>query len=105
MTKPLQKKLTLFIAKILELSNHLRKLCGLDPMFIAAQTTPIIPTSGNIFNKDPIFLDAIKSFHNDMCSTTDSKLLELEPKVSKLQPFLPTRKIEVESLGVSSHRL
>ena len=73
-------------------------------MFIASASTPIVPSGGNIFNRDPAALEAIRSFQNDMCTLTDSRLLEQVPKVSKVYPFLPTRQIEVEAMGVS-HRL
>lgn len=59
-----------------------------DPMFIAAPTTPMIPTNGNIFNRDPVDLEAIQSFQNNMCLMTDSRLLELLPKASKVYFFV-----------------
>ena len=104
MTKNLQSELTKFASKGASLSNHLRKQCRLDPMFMASSSTPVVPTSGSIFNRDPAALEAIRSFQHDMCSLTDSRLLEQVPKVSKVYPFLPTRQIEVEAMGVA-HRL
>lgn len=89
MTKALQKELTESAAKGLELSNFLRKLCSLDPMFIVVPTTLVIPTPRNFFNQDPIALEGIKSFQNDMWSMTNFRLLKLAPKVSKVYPFLP----------------
>lgn len=76
LTKRLQKELTIFVAKGSKLSNH--KLCDLDSMFITTLTTLVIPTIKNIFNHDLVDLEAIKM----MCSMTDSRLLELVPKVS-----------------------
>lgn len=72
MTIGLQKELKAFVAKGSELPNHLRKLYGLGPMFIVAPTTHVIPTSGNIFNRDPTTLEAIKDFQYDICSMIDS---------------------------------
>ena len=52
LTKALQSDLTKFTAAGAELCNHFRKLCGLDPMFLSSPSTPAIPPSGNIFNRD-----------------------------------------------------
>lgn len=92
LTKALQSELTKFAAQGSDISNHLWKLCGLDPSFISTPATPIVPSSGNIFNRDPAALEAIRNFQNDMCTlTADSRLLEMVPKVSKVYPFLPPR--------------
>ena len=97
-------ELTSFASGGAELSNYLKKLCGLTPSFVSTPSTPVIPPSGSIFSRNPAALEAVKDFQINMCSLTESTLLELVPKVSKIYPFLPHRQVEVESVGVN-HQL
>ena len=97
-------KLAAFASSGAELSNFLKKLCGLSPAFASAPSTPVIPSSGSIFNRNPAALEAVKDFQINMCSLNDSSLLEMVPKVSKVYPFLPIRQIEGESAGIN-HQL
>lgn len=84
-----------------ELSNFLKKLCGLSLAFASAPSTPVIPSSGSIFNRNPASLEAVKGFQINMCSLNDSSLLEMVSKVSKVYPFLPIRQIEGGSAGIN----
>ena len=103
-TKSHLTELTFFASLGGELSNYMKKLCGLTPAFVSTPAVPIIPPSGSIFNRNPAALEAVKDFQMNMCSLNESTLLEMVPKVSKVYPFLPLRQIEVESAGVN-HQL
>ena len=86
LTKSLQNELTKFETQGSKLSNHLQKLCGLEPTFIAAPTIPILPQGWNIFNTDLAALEAICSFQNDMCTMIDSRILEIVPSIAEQEP-------------------
>ena len=55
-------ELTSFASNGADLSNYLKRLCKLKPIFVSTPSTPIIPPSGSIFNQNLAALEAVKDF-------------------------------------------
>lgn len=93
-----------FSAKGADLSNFIRKLCGLPSCFATTKSSDPAQAQKGLFCRDDAAVEAVKSFQQGLSSTSETSLLDMVPKVSKCFPFLPPRQIAIEGIELD-HQL
>ena len=88
-----------------DLSNFIRKLCGVTSCFATTKSFDPAKAPKGLFCRDDAAIEAVKSFQQQgLSSTSETSLLDLVPKVSKCFPFLPSRQIAIEGIELD-HQL